>query len=550
MSSDPRANREDAHKTVPKSGTSRPAASTTPDEKQLRSLRARLSALFRGRVVEIEQIDRLLKDLPEDLRQILAWKLEGYTNAEIASEIQRTVRCVELKLQIIRKRLRQEPDPNTRSHDRLSGTPEPVTPPVEVDSSSTGEWQSLPSPSSEVGEAVFDKYRLLEKIGEGGIGRVWRAWNIGRERECALKLIKAKVAPNDPWWERFTGDARRLAAFKHPAAVAVYDLGKVGDFAYIEMEYVRGLTLRQWLKPGEPLPLEMVEWLLHELCEVLGQAHEIGIVHRNIKPTKILIVINPESGLEQVKVRDFGVVSIVAEEGVAGTPAYMAPEQIRGDIDARDRIRTDRLSDLYSIGVILYELLTGSHPFSGSANDKILFAQVHAPPPPFNEKAPGIHVHPAIEAVVLRCLNKNPDDRPQSASELFEQFRKAIDIAKAHDERSMRAEEGAPAIAPSSPRSASRGMGLFRDFLAKLGRSFKEGMTGSASARAQGLESRDSVRARMSWPRERVEPLPIREVPATISRRADISFPAQVSVGQSYHLQVIPTSNGFFLAEK
>ena len=329
--------------------------------------------------------------------------------------------------------------------------------------------------------------------------------------------------------------AEFLFRLEHPNAVAIYDTGIVGDLAYIEMEYIEGQTLRRRLKPGEPLPPRKVERLLRELCEVLDQAHKIGIVHRDIKPENIMIFTDPASGLEQTKVLDFGILKILADGPgtIAGTPAYMAPEQIRGDFSVRRRFRIDRLSDIYSVGVMFYEVLTGARPFAGANVIEILSAHIQTPPPPFSEKAPGIQVHPAIEAVVLRCLNKNPFDRPQSASELYEQFRKALDETEAHDERAgtaagaeetprsreaidevkthdeppMHAEEVVPADAPSSPRRASGRMGLLMDFLARLGRSLKEAVTGSASPAKPGLQTK---------PREAAERVQLEEVPETI----------------------------------
>ncbi len=552
MSSDPRENRGDVHKPILESGTSRPADSTTPDEEQIRSLRAKLSALLSGHVVEVEEIVRRLEDLPEDLRRIVSWKLEGLTNAKIARLLGRTERTVELKLAFIRKRLAQELDPSTRSRDSVSGSPAPLIPQIEELFTSTGEWQSLPSPSFEVGQVGFNKYRLLEKIGAGGMGTVWRAWNIGRERECALKVIKAEVALDDPWWQRFTGEVRRLAAFRHPGAVAVYDIGKVGDLAYIEMEYVQGRTLRQWLEPGESLPLERVEWLLHEMCEVLGRAHELGLVHHDIKPDNIMVVPDPAAPRgERVKVLDFGIAKVIRDAasetfasltqdsmGFLGAIPYSSPEQLGLLETEQTQGVVDHRSDIYSLGVMLYEMLVGARPFTGTQT-KILYDHAHTPPPPFNEKAPGIQIHPAVEGVVLRCLNKIPDDRPQSASELSDQFREAIDEMRAHDERPLRAEI-APAVSPSSPRGAGP-MGLLIRFLGKLGRSRRRRPHRSAkfpqSAAKSALETK---------PPEGAEPFSMRGVPATIRRRADISFPSHVLVGKAYDLsiQLVPIEGG------
>jgi serine/threonine protein kinase len=555
MSSDPRENRKDAHKTVPKSGTSRPADSTTPDEEQFRSLRAQLSALFSGHVVEIEEIDRRLKDFPEDLRQIVSWKLEGFTNAKIASLLGRTERAVELKLQLIRRRLAQEPNPSTRSHDRLIGSAGPVTPPVEELSTSSGELESLPPPSFETGQIVFGKYRLLEKIGEGGMGSVWRVWHTDLECERALKLIKPELAQNDKGWRRFQREARLMAKIDHLNAVAVYDFRRSQSVGYIEMEYVPGRSLTEILRqhPDQPKPLDWIVPVINQLCSVLQAAHDHRdertgkpkpIIHRDLKPSNLMLV-QPEHDAEppKLKVLDFGIANLVEDEGgeertatgvLIGTPAYMSPEQIKGGIDRDgERHDIDGRSDIYSTGVLLYQLLTGVLPFRGSTT-AMLAAHLNHSPPPMNRANPAVSVHisPEIERLVTQSLEKDPARRPQSASDLADRFHKAIGKMKIEtvDERPLR-EEAAKRTGSASPaQGASDSKGLFMRLFACLGRSLREAVSRSGSAARPGLDESKS--------REREGPLQVREVPATIRRRADISFPSHVLVGKPYHLSI------------
>jgi serine/threonine protein kinase len=284
---------------------------------------------------------------------------------------------------------------------------------------------------------LFGKYRVIRKLGDGGMGSVWLVEHLVLGRESALKVIKADVAHKPEIRARFEQEARILTMLsRHPNAVTVYDSGMIGNTAYIEMEYLEGKTLREWLTKGEPLPLAKVVWILDQLCDVLEEAHGLGIVHRDIKPENLMVVTDPRAG-EQLKVLDFGIAKIVRDvrgnaapmsmhtEGPLGTYAYSSPEQLGLDRDTEDRPRIDHRSDLYSIGVMLYEMLVGSRPFTGVLT-KVLYDHANTPPPPFHEKLPGIQVHPAIEAVVRRCLEKRPEDRPESAQELVRLFRMAV----------------------------------------------------------------------------------------------------------------------------
>jgi serine/threonine protein kinase len=283
--------------------------------------------------------------------------------------------------------------------------------------------------------ALLNKYVLLEKLDEGGTGSVWLVRHLVSGERRALKIIHPSIARMPSVRARFRREVQALTQLKHPNAVIVHDIGVAGSVCYIEMENLEGQTLRERLKPGECMPLDKVVWLLRELCEVLGHAHMLGIVHRDIKPENIMIFPDPESGRERVKVLDFAIGEMIEDEGgpeqtgVAGffgTPAYMSPEQIRGGIErGSEKHKLDGRSDLYSTGVVLYEVLTGTLPFRGTIS-ALLAAHLKNPPLPMKEANPKAEVSPELERVVLHCLEKMPDDRPESAGELVEAFRKAV----------------------------------------------------------------------------------------------------------------------------
>jgi serine/threonine-protein kinase len=322
-------------------------------------------------------------------------------------------------------------DPADRPSGEAGETPHPGR-------DHTGEWDSLPPPIFEVGRVVFGKYRLLDKIGSGGMGDVWRVWHIDLETERALKLIKAEIAQNDKGWIRFKREAQLMAKINHDNAVAVYDFKRTHSMAYIEMEFVRGASLQDILREheGEPMSLEWTAQVVEQLCGLLQEAHghtdpntgkSAPIIHRDLKPSNLMLVERKDHpGEFRLKVLDFGIAKMIEEDGVAeltgagdlvGTPAYMSPEQIKGE-------KVDRRSDLYSCGVVLYHLLAGTLPFRGNKM-ALLAAHLDSSPLPMKEANPKADVPPAVEAVVMQCLEKDPAQRPQTARELGEKFRKA-----------------------------------------------------------------------------------------------------------------------------
>jgi eukaryotic-like serine/threonine-protein kinase len=314
----------------------------------------------------------------------------------------------------------------------------------------SGDWDRLPAPVFEVGRVVFGKYRLLEKIGEGGMGEVWRIWHVDLATERALKLIKPELAHNTKGWKRFQREAQLMAKINHSNAVAVYDFRRTQSVGYIEMEFVRGRSLTEILNDSRDklMPLDQVAQILDQLCSVLQDAHghvdettgkPKPIIHRDLKPSNLMIADRKEAtGPLRLKVLDFGIAKIAEDEGspdltgagdLVGTPAYMSPEQIRGGFERDDgRHEIDGRSDLYSTGVVLYHLLTGTLPFRGTKM-ALLAAHLNIAPIPMKEANPNVKVPAEVERVVLRCLEKDPDRRPQTARALADQFNQAAGLS-------------------------------------------------------------------------------------------------------------------------
>ncbi len=292
--------------------------------------------------------------------------------------------------------------------------------------------ETLPR-KSPTGQIIFDKYLIERKLGEGGMGEVWLVRHLGLNVPRAVKLIHANVAFDSERRARFRLEARVMARFSHPNAVVVHDaiVHLDDDAAFIEMEFIKGQSLNKLLKPGVAMPLDWTARILEQLCDVLQEAHALKIVHRDLKPANLMLVDGRPPGKEQLKVLDFGIVKILGGDLASsdcqtnpgdfmGSPPWSSPEQASAaPIDGR--------SDLYSVGVMLYEFLTGHRPFSGDAWN-LLYNHCHTSPPPFAERNPNVVVPPEIERVVMRCLAKNPDDRPQSARELADLFIQTVQI--------------------------------------------------------------------------------------------------------------------------
>jgi tRNA A-37 threonylcarbamoyl transferase component Bud32 len=259
-----------------------------------------------------------------------------------------------------------------------------------------GPRQDRPAPPSLAAvAAAFPQLQIIELIGQGGMGCVFKARQPGLNRFVALKLLPESLSQNPAFAARFTREAQALAALNHPNIVTVHDFGQSGGFFYLLMEFVDGVNLRQALRGGHFTP-EQALAVIPPICEALQFAHERGIVHRDVKPENLLL---DKSG--RIKIADFGIAKIVglppllADDDAAGTPRYIAPEQIDSPSAA------DHRADIYSLGVVLYEMLTGELPAQGLQ-------------PPSRK----VRTDVRLDEVVLRALEKSPELRWQTAADL------------------------------------------------------------------------------------------------------------------------------------
>lgn len=268
---------------------------------------------------------------------------------------------------------------------------------------------------------TLGKYRILEPLGRGGMAQVYKAYHPRLERYVAIKVLRGDLTEESEFLARFQREARAVAGLRHPNIIQIFDFDVQDGYYYMVMELLEGDTLKAYLNAfraaGQRMPLGEVVRIMNDVLAGLAYAHAQGIVHRDIKPSNILLTRNGQAVLT-----DFGIAQIVGGTqytvagALMGTLQYMAPEQGRDG-------KCDQRSDIYSLGITLYEMLTGTTPFDGETPLAILLKHLNEPVTPPHRYAP--EVPPAFESVVLKALSKNPDDRYQSAEEMAAALRTA-----------------------------------------------------------------------------------------------------------------------------
>lgn len=268
-----------------------------------------------------------------------------------------------------------------------------------------------------VGKILAERYEIIEKIAEGGMARVYCGCDLLLKRTVAIKVLKDQMTGDAAFIRRFEREAQSAAALSHPNIVNIYDVGEEEGTYFMVMEYVEGLNLKQYIREKGQLPVDEAVFIARQIAEALEKAHSAGVVHRDIKPQNILF-----SSGGKVKVTDFGIaiagdgVTVTAGDEIIGTVQYISPEQAKGEL-------ADKQSDLYSLGIVLYEMITGKVPFGGE--NPVAVAMKHIrdqiiPPRVLIEDLPL-----ALEQIIMKAVEKERANRYESAAEILEDLKYA-----------------------------------------------------------------------------------------------------------------------------
>jgi serine/threonine protein kinase len=401
------------------------------------------------------------------------------------------------------------------------------------------------------GSIVRGKYRILSKVGQGGMGSVYKALHLRFGEIRALKVIGQELAIDATFVKRFEHEAVITRKLQHPNAVRVDDIDEAEDGRpFIVMEFIDGASLKKLIQNESPLPVSRVCSVIKQAASALDAAHRLGMVHRDIKPDNIVLVETPEG--EQAKILDFGIakvkearlcgetsgLTLTGTGIVVGTPQYMSPEQAAGkrgdEIDGR--------SDIYSLGIVMYQMLTHELPFKADTTMAMLLAHMQIAPTPIQKLCPDLRIPEAIASVVMRCLAKDRNLRPASAKALIEELElaeSALDQSACGPTRTPASKEpsqtgyAASRAQPPQPllaRSARWGVWVSTAIalvvLAIGGWYFERGSSGTATAhpptdQSGGVPASKTVTAAQPQPEEN-----------TGESRIGITLPQSVQSGQ------------------
>ncbi|HEY5281166.1 MAG TPA: serine/threonine-protein kinase, partial [Polyangia bacterium] len=282
--------------------------------------------------------------------------------------------------------------------------------------------RSAPPVDALVGQTL-GSFRVISLLGEGGMGRVYLAEHVLIGRRAAIKVLASEIAENEDFVSRFFTEARAVNDIRHPNIVEVTDFGTFGKQPYIVMELLDGETLEDRLVRVPVLDLSTAARVVAQIAAAVGAGHDHGLVHRDLKPANIFLRNHPDYP-DFVKVLDFGIAKLVARDrnvqhhtemgALIGTPAYMSPEQCLGDT------HLDHRSDIYSLGVVLYQMITGRLPFTAETAGRLIMSHVQETPLPPQSVNPNLSA--AVNAVILRAMAKRPEQRFASMRELRDAF--------------------------------------------------------------------------------------------------------------------------------
>jgi hypothetical protein len=308
-----------------------------------------------------------------------------------------------------------------------------------------------------IGKVLADRYRILELIGRGGMGSVYKVQHTRIGKLLAMKILSGETSQGPEVARRFRREAQAVSKLASPNTVQVFDFGVCDGLTYLAMELVDGDNLGRVLREQGPMPVVRLGRIVVQVCNALAEAHEKGIVHRDIKPENVMLVAGA-GGADVAKVLDFGLAKLRELEGtddetcqgiILGTPAYMAPEQIEG-------LRVDARTDVYSLGALMYRLVTGHPPFHAPSPMAVLSKHLHERPVPPAERAPELGIPLGVSRLVMRALRKDPADRFQRVEDLQALLVEELRLAGAASMESLLDPERLRWIArPAAPAAAA-----------------------------------------------------------------------------------------------
>ncbi len=303
------------------------------------------------------------------------------------------------------------------------------------------------------------RYEIIEELGKGGMGRVYRVDDTKLRQEIALKLIKPEIASDRQTIERFRNELRVARNIRHKNVCGMYDFGEEQGTYYITMEYVRGETLKSLIRKMGQLSAGQAVAIAKQVCDGLGEAHRLGIIHRDLKPQNVMV-----DTAGNARIMDFGIARSLGSRGITGvgvmigTPEYMSPEQGEGR-------EVDQRSDIYSLGVILYEMVTGRVPFEGDT--PLSIAMKHKAEAPLNPRRLNEELPEDLNRIILRCMEKSKENRPQSTDQLLSELSDIDKTKHAPGEIDEAREEPSIAVLPFSDLSPEKDQEYFCDGIAE-----------------------------------------------------------------------------------